>query len=325
MPVTIGIHPSVARIVPPERLESELADAASDATVRVLDGRGDGRGGRDATVDPASVGNSLDVVASFGFEEWFLDAGLDWIHVVRAGHDEFPVDALRERGIALTNSSGIHGAPVGETVLGYMLQFAHGLHRYRDDQLDREWNPRPWGESFTLEGERVCVVGLGTLGRGIARRADAVGMSVVGVRRTPAPVDHVAERYSPENLREAVSDARFVVLAVPLNPATEGLFGAAELAAMREDAYLVNVARGPVADQSAVVDALESDAIAGAALDVTDPEPLPAESPLWGMENVVVTPHASAADEAFPERVADIVGENVRRLRDGESLANQVV
>jgi D-2-hydroxyacid dehydrogenase (NADP+) len=304
MPTRVAIHSSVDRIFPPETLESLLSDLDADAT--------DDVGGYDAVV-------------SFGHEPEFLDADLDWIHVVRAGYDEFPLDALRERGIRLTNSTGLHGDSVGETALGFMLQFARRLHRYRDDQTERAWRPPAWDESFTLRGESVCVVGLGTLGLGIARRADALGMRVTGVRRTPTPVEHVSTVFTPDELEAAVSDARFVALAVPLTAATEGLVGAAELDAMREDAYLVNVARGGVVDQSALTDALDSGSIAGAGLDVFEEEPLPEDSPLWGMENVVITPHAAAATVDYPDRIAALVRENVRRRDAGESLTNLVV
>ncbi|SFR61708.1 D-2-hydroxyacid dehydrogenase [Halogeometricum limi] len=315
MTTHLGIHGSVERIFPPSLLRSRLVDgddapdADADLTVSVVDDDFDG----------------IDALVTFGYDPAVLDSDVEWIHVVRAGYDEFPVETLRDDGISLTNSTGLHGASVGETTVGYFLQFARGLHRYRSDQREKEWNPPAWDETFTLEGETVCVVGLGTLGRGIARRADALGMSVVGVRRTPTPVDHVETRYGPADLHEAVEDARFVVLAVPLTDDTEGMFGAVELDAMREDAYLVNVARGPVADQSALVSALRDDAIAGAALDVFEEEPLPEESPLWAFENVVVTPHASAARSDYPDRIAELVGENVRRFERGESLANQVV
>jgi D-2-hydroxyacid dehydrogenase (NADP+) len=150
-------------------------------------------------------------------------------------------------------------------------------------------------------------------------------MRVTGVRRTPTPVEHVSTVFTPDELEAAVSDARFVALAVPLTAATEGLVGAAELDAMREDAYLVNVARGGVVDQSALTDALDSGSIAGAGLDVFEEEPLPEDSPLWGMENVVITPHAAAATVDYPDRIAALVRENVRRRDAGESLTNLVV
>jgi D-2-hydroxyacid dehydrogenase (NADP+) len=301
----IGIHRSVTRIFPAENLEATLSDVAEDVTV---------------VDDPAGC----DALVTFDYEDAVLESSVEWIHLVRAGYDAFPVDTLREHGICLTNSTGLHGDTVGETVTGYMLQFARGLHRYRTDQTNHVWDPPAWDETFTLEGESVCVVGLGTLGRGVARRADALGMHVTGVRRTPTPVEHVSEVFAPADLHAAISNARFVVLAVPLTPATTGMVGASELDAMREDAYLVNVARGDVVDQSALVDALTASDIAGAALDVFEDEPLPSDSPLWDFQNVVVTPHASAATIDYPTRIAELVSENARRYDADESLVNQV-
>jgi D-2-hydroxyacid dehydrogenase (NADP+) len=150
-------------------------------------------------------------------------------------------------------------------------------------------------------------------------------MEVVGVKRTPTPVDHVSEVYPRSELHEAIADARFVALAVPLTDETRGLVGTDELATMCEDAVLVNVARGAVVDQAALVDALEAGDLAGAALDVFEEEPLPAESPLWEMPEVIVTPHFAAATRDYHERIAALVRENVRRIAAGESLANRVV
>jgi D-2-hydroxyacid dehydrogenase (NADP+) len=155
-------------------------------------------------------------------------------------------------------------------------------------------------------------------------RADALGMDVTGVKRTPTPVDHVESVYPSGDLREAISDAKFVALAVPLTDETEGMIGEPELAAMREDAVLVNVARGPVVDQSALVDALRSGGLAGAALDVFETEPLPEDSPLWELDDVVVTPHASAATRDYSTRIAALVRENARRIADGDRLGNRV-
>jgi len=304
---TLGVHESVGEVFPVSVFRDALADAAP--SVRVVDG------------DPSEC----DALVTFAYEEQFLDAGLDWIHSIQAGVDRFPFDDLADRGIALTNSTGIHGDVVGETAVGMMLAFARRLHVHRSNQERGEWRKPAWDDAFSLRRESACVVGLGTLGRGIATRASALGMDVTGVKRTPTPVDGVDRVRPPEDLHEAVADAGFVVLAVPLNPDTEGMISAAELAAMREDAHLINVARGPVVDQAALVDALESGAIAGAGLDVFETEPLPADSPLWDREDVIVTPHAAGMNDEYYERVATIVRENLRRLTAGESLTNQVV
>ena len=306
---TIGVHDSVGAVFPPAVLRDSLADDRPDLTVRVV--------GSDDLA-------ALDAVVTFAHDSALLDAAPAWVHSIQAGVDRFSLDSFAEAGVPLTNSTGIHGDTVGESALGTMLMLARRLHRYRSAQERREWDRPAWDEPFTLRGESCCVVGLGTLGRGIATRADAVGMDVVGVKRTPTPVDGVRTVYPATDLGEAIADARFVSLAVPLTDRTEGLVGAPEFERMREDAYLVNVARGGVVDQSALVTALAEGEIAGAALDVFEAEPLPEESPLWGMKDVIVTPHATAATGAYYERIAALVRENLRRLAAGDGLANRV-
>ncbi|GAA0522851.1 D-2-hydroxyacid dehydrogenase (NADP+) [Halorubrum aquaticum] len=319
MAFTLGIHESVDLIFPPTVLRDALdpddgadaADSDDGSEVRV--------------VGSAAELEACDALVTFAYEDAFLSAGLSWIHSIQAGVDRFPFDELESRGIRLTNSTGIHGDAIGETVLGYMIQFARRLHRYRDRGRDGEWKHPEWDEPFTLSGESLCVVGLGTLGRGIAARADACGMEVVGVRRTPTPVDHVREVYTPGEIEAAVADARFVAVATPLTEETRGLIGADELAAMPESAYLLNVSRGGVVDETALLAELENDRLAGAALDVFETEPLPRDSPFWGFEDVIVTPHAAAATRDYYRRIADIVRENRRRAVAGESLVNQVI
>jgi D-2-hydroxyacid dehydrogenase (NADP+) len=205
-----------------------------------------------------------------------------------------------------------------------MLSFARRLHTYVRNQQSREWSHPAWDEPFTLDGEQLCVVGLGTLGRGIAERADALGMQVVGVRRSGEPTPHTERVYTPDELHEAVANARFVALAVPLTDETEGLVGAPELSAMRKDAYLVNVARGPVVAEDELVGALRDGEIAGAGLDVFEEEPLPEDSPLWEFEEVVVTPHRAAAERDYYRHIAGLVRENVERAERGDEMTNRV-
>jgi D-2-hydroxyacid dehydrogenase (NADP+) len=306
---TLGVHESVDEVFPATVFRDALADAGP--SVRIV-------GGDDDLT-------ACDALVTFAFEERFLDADLGWIHSIQSGVDHFPVDELTDRGVALTNSTGIHGDVVGETAVGLMLAFARRLHVHRSHQERGEWRKPAWNDAFPLRRESACVVGLGTLGRGIATRASALGMDVTGVKRTPTPVDGVGRVHPPEALHEAVADARFVALAVPLSDDTQGMVSASEFDAMRGDAYLINVARGPVVDQSALVDALESGAIAGAGLDVFEAEPLPGDSPLWDHEDVIVTPHAAGFNDEYYERVATIVRENLRRLATGDSLTNRVV
>ncbi|MFB6251486.1 MAG: D-2-hydroxyacid dehydrogenase [Halobellus sp.] len=305
----LGIHSSVNVVFPQSLLRDELDELAAEVLL----------------LEDESDLSDLDALVTFSFEEAFLSADLEWIHCILAGVDAFPFEALERQEIRLSNSSGVHGDAIGDTVLGYLLQFARRLHSYRDNESKRKWRYPDWDETFTLPGEIVCVVGLGTLGQGVTFRADAIGMEVRGVRRTPTPVPSVHNVYTPDSLTDAIADARFVVLTVPLTSRTEGLIGSDELDAMRDDAYLINVARGGVVDQDALVRALDDERLAGAALDVFETEPLPDDSPLWEMEHVIVTPHAAGATDEYAERVAALVRENVKRMQHGESLANQVV
>lgn len=267
--------------------------------------------------------DDCDGVVAFAHDDALFD--VPWVHAITAGYDNYPVERYRETGVTFTNSTGIHGASVGESVVGHCLTFARRLHRYRDRQHDRVWEREPYERAFTVRDERACVVGLGTLGEGVAVRLDALGMDVIGVRRTPALVPGVSEVFTPDALTEAVADARFVVLTVPLTDETTGLVDEAILDAMREDAYLVNVARGEVVDHDALVTALEEGAVAGAALDALDPEPLPESSPLWGFEEVLITPHCAALTNDYHEAVGALVAANARRIGDGQSPVNHVV
>jgi D-2-hydroxyacid dehydrogenase (NADP+) len=273
-------------------------------------------------VDDGETYDEGDAVASFKPRSEFLDAG--WVHVIRAGYDAFSTDEYEATGTPLTNSTGIHGTTVGEIAVGYMLSLARMLHIYRDHQNDNDWYEPAYQRPFTVENERLCVIGLGTLGQGISKRADALGMDVVGVRRSQESVPGVSEVYHPDDLHDAIADARFVAVAVPHTPATEDMISTAELEAMREDAYLINVARGPIVDETALVDALDSGAIAGAGLDVFETEPLPEESPLWDFEEVIISPHRGSATNRYHLDIAELVVENVRRYQDGESLKNRV-
>ncbi len=302
-----AIHESVELVLPAEALADALADL--DVPVEVV--------GDDATFE------STEGVAAFGPEPNFVDAG--WVHCIRSGYDEFDVETYEREGVRLTNSTGIHGTTIGETVAGYMLAFARRLHAYRDAQAEAEWGRAAYGEPFTLDGERVCVVGLGTLGRGIADRAAALGMDVVGVRRSGEPVPNVHEVYTPDRLHDAIADARFVALATPLTPETEGLIGSAALEAMRDDAYLINVARGQVVDEDALIEALRDERITGAALDAFVTEPLPAESPLWDFEEVIVTPHSAAMTRDYHRDIAELIRTNVERAGADREFVNRVV
>jgi D-2-hydroxyacid dehydrogenase (NADP+) len=300
------VHESVSTKIPAEGFVGAFDDL--DVTVEIV---GDGE-----------AFDRTDAVASFRPRDAFLDAG--WVHCIRAGYDEFDTDAYEAAGVPLTNSTGIHGTTVGEMAVGYMVSLARMLHVYRDHQNENHWFEPEYERPFTVENERLCVVGLGTLGQGIAARADALGMEVVGVRRADESVPGVSELYQPDDLHEAIADARFVAIAVPHTPETEDLFSTPEFDGMRDDAYLINVARGPIVDEDALIGALDSGTIAGAGLDVFETEPLPEDNPLWDFEEVVISPHRGSATNRYHLDIADLVMEIFGQYQAGEPLRNRV-
>ncbi|WP_254762292.1 D-2-hydroxyacid dehydrogenase [Natrinema marinum] len=302
----LGIHESVDDVFPP----TELADSLGDLSIEV------------AVIGDDGIA-ACDAVVTLEHRAAFLE--LDWIHSIQAGVDRFPFDALEANDVVLTNSTGIHGRTVGETVAGYLLMFARRLHDHVANQQERRWDRPDWDEAFTLPGSTACVVGTGTLGRGVAETLGALGLRVTGIRRSGDPVPGFDEIYATDRLLEAIGDAEFVIVTVPLTDETRHLFDADAFDAMRDDAYFVNVARGPVVDEAALIDALEADALAGAALDVFEEEPLPEDSPLWEMDEVIVSPHCAAYTRDYFRDVGEIVRENVARLETGEEFRNHVV
>lgn len=300
------VHESVESVIPKEAFVEAFADL-SIAVELVGDGE---------------EYDERDGVITYVPRAEFREAG--WVHCARAGYDAFDTAAYVDSGTPLTNSSGIHGATVGEVAVGCMLSLARLLHVYRDHQNETHWYTPEYERPFTVENERLCVLGLGTIGAGIAKRADALGMEVVGVRRSDERVPGVSEIYDPDELHDAISGARFVAITLPHTSETDGLLSHEEFEAMDENSYLINVARGPIVDEDALIAAIETGEIAGAALDVFETEPLPEESPLWDMEDVIVMPHKGSATNRYHLDIAELVMENVGRLQSGEELKNRV-
>ncbi|WP_276301673.1 D-2-hydroxyacid dehydrogenase [Halorussus lipolyticus] len=241
-----------------------------------------------------------------------------------AGTGHLPMDALEDRGVAVTNASGVHGPNIGEHVVGNVLVFARRLHEGWRRQRKREWRHF---RSHELQGSTVTVVGLGAIGQSVVERLEGFGVETIGVRYTPekgGPTDEVVG-FGEEDLHGVLARTDYLILACPLTETTRGLIGSDEFETLPPDSVLVNVARGQVVETDALVSALRRGHIRGAALDVTDPEPLPENHPLWNFENCLVTPHCSGHTPDYYSRLADIVAENVRRLDDDEELENRVV
>ena len=262
----------------------------------------------------------------------FLDTApeLKYIHVGAAGYDSFDVEAIRARGIRLCNSSGASRNAVADHGMAMILSFSRQLHSARDRQFKAEWRgmiSEIAKREDELTGKTLLIYGLGAIGGRLARLAKAFDMRVVGIKRDIAKApDYVDAVQGPDGFLEALAEADVVALTCPLTDRTRGLIDETALAAMKDTAYLINLSRGPVVDEQALVSALAERRIAGAGLDVFDPEPLPATSKLWGFENVIITPHTGGETQAYEENVIDLLAENLKRLRNGESeLLNQIV
>ena len=229
---------------------------------------------------------------------------LEWVQAMSSGVDYFPLAELEAREIALTNAAGIHAQPIAEQVLGYMIAFERNFHESFRNQQRGVWERVRGGE---LGDKTVGIVGLGEIGGRVAEFASALGMTVVGTKRDPSTApEAVDEAYGSDGLVEVLQASDYLVLACPLTDETRELIGMAELRLLGSDAVLVNIARGGVVDEEALIRALQNRTIRGAALDVFEEEPLPRDSLLWDLSNVVVTPHMAGSTPHYAERLADL-------------------
>jgi len=243
---------------------------------------------------------------------------LRWIQCMGAGVEQLLVPEVSPR-VAITRAAGIFGPWMAEYAIGWCLWVTQRMDGFRASQRARRWAPV---DPVPLRGQTLCVVGLGDIGRHIARAGRALGMRVIGISRTARRVPGVERVYRTRALATALARADFVALTVPLSGATRGLIGAPALAAMKPSAWLINLARGPIVEEAALLDALRARRIGGAILDVFDTEPLPPDHPLWAQDNVVVTPHISGP--STPREIAPIFADNLRRYLAGRPLRHLV-
>ena len=245
--------------------------------------------------------------------------GLRWLSVGGSGTDHLPRWAPER--LTVTNAAGVAADMMAEYALGTMLSFSLDLRGFARAQTQRRWID---GRVTPIEGRTLLILGLGQTGCATARRAKAMGMTVLGVRARPQPTDHVDEVHGMDALPALWSRADYILVAVPLLPTTRGLVDAAAFAAMRPGAVLIDVSRGGVVDEAALLNALENGPLKGAALDVFATEPLPESHPLWAMDNVIVTPHCSSVYDGWAEKSVQMFAENLARYRQGAPLTNVV-
>lgn len=245
---------------------------------------------------------------------------LRWFHSMSAGVDSPVFSLFLDRGVRLTTSSGASAPPIAGTVMLYLLALSRGLPAWTRAQMAHEWSPTPFRE---LDGQQIAVVGYGPIGQEVVRLATAFRMDPVIVRRSARGDEPCAVRPLDE-LVDVLQGADAVVVALPLADDTRGLFSESVIAAMRPHAVFVNVGRGELVDQAALTDALASGRLGGAGLDVFDPEPLPADDPLWDLPNVIISPHTSGSSDGTSQRVAEIFLDNLDRFVRGDALRNEV-
>jgi phosphoglycerate dehydrogenase-like enzyme len=243
---------------------------------------------------------------------------VQWLHMFAAGLDNPVFGMLGERGLTITHSAGSSATPIAHTVIMQVIAMCRDARPLAIAQSNKEWASRA---TVDVEGRRMAVVGLGAIGGEVARLATHFGIEVIGLRRTPTG-DEPCPTWPIHRLHELLPTVDDLVLTAPLNADTRGLIGATELGMLRPGAHVVNVGRGELVDEEALVEALRTGQIGGAALDVFAVEPLPHDSPLWGMANVIITPHSAGTTPLATRRAADIFVDNLIRFIGGEPLRN---
>ena len=287
---------------------------------------------RDRAELDARVGEADVVVVSGMWHNGLIPLAprLRFIQSISSGTDQYDRTALAARSVRLASAAGVNARAVSEHAISLILALARRLPEARDNQAARHWRGMISDLSQRedeLGGKTLAIVGLGRIGGRLAQIAKAFDMRVVGFRANPGAGAGAADSVHALNeLPALLPNADFVALTCPLNDQTRGMINATALAAMKPSAYVVNVARGPCVDQAALIDALRAGRIAGAALDCTDTEPLPADSPLWAMPNVFLTPHTGGETTRYESNVINILLDNLERLWRGETeLQNQVI
>jgi phosphoglycerate dehydrogenase-like enzyme len=248
---------------------------------------------------------------------------LRWVHTFSAGVDRHVPEMARYERVLLTNNTGAYDVPISEHVIAMIFAAAKRVPEHLAAQARHEWQREmPHAE---VRGATLVILGMGSIGSELARLAGAVGMRVIGVRRDASRPAPGAERIvPPARFVEVAREADYLAVTAALTPQTRGMVSAEVLRALKPTAWVINIARGPIVDEAALATALQEKRIGGAALDVFETEPLPAESPLWSLDNAILTPHVSNSSPRVRERSLALVAENVRRFKAGEPLLNVV-
>lgn len=248
---------------------------------------------------------------------------LRWVQNWGAGVDGMPLAEMAAQGIVLTNASGVHAFPISETILAMMLAFSRKLHVSIRNQVQNTW--KSTGELNEIHGRTMGVIGVGAIGEETARLGKAFGMKVLGVRRSGEPSLYVDRMFDNLGLDEVLRLSDYIIVTLPLTPETYHLFGRREFALMKASAHFINIGRGGTTDTEALLEALREGKIAGAGLDVFEQEPLPETSPLWQLDNVIITPHNSGSTVYYDDRAMEIFLTNLKAyFHNGQPSCNLV-
>jgi phosphoglycerate dehydrogenase-like enzyme len=317
---------------------AEIRDALDGWHVVTIEEAADGRGdGGDVAPAVLDAVHGAEIYAGFGVPRRLFIAAtqpagskLRWVHTATAGVGSLLYPELRDSDVTLTNSAGIHAEPMAESVIAMLLHFARGLDVAVRAQAAGEWDPSKFEAAppavREVAGATLGIIGIGGIGRAVAWRAAALGLRVIATRRraTNRPPEDIDLITGDDAVATLLARSDYVVLATPSTAQTRRMLGREQLASMKRGAVLINVARGDLVDETALADALRDGRLRGAALDVFDREPLTADSPLWQLPNVLITPHVSATSGRFWRRQTDLLLDNVQRYLAGQRLRNVV-
>jgi phosphoglycerate dehydrogenase-like enzyme len=315
-----------------ERLIADMSGAAvAHRTCRTID----------ETADFIATG--CDVLLTFRVPDDVATRtpGLKWIQLLSAGADHTPQHIITSGAVPVTTASGIHATAIAEYTIASMLAYAHKLHITLRAQMRHEWlrSGQFMATVDELRGKTLGVIGYGSIGRETARIGAALGMRVIALKRDPAehtdpgwcpaglgdPDGKIPERwYGPDQRIAAMGESDYLTVTLPLTAHTRKFIDAREIAAMKPESYIVNIGRGEVIDERALIDALRAKRIGGAGLDVFEQEPLSADSPLWDIESAILTPHMSGASKTYMDKACELFADNLRRFRTGQPLLNVV-
>ncbi|MFC1532537.1 D-2-hydroxyacid dehydrogenase [Thermodesulfobacteriota bacterium] len=298
---------------------SRIQKAAPDARIEII------RNQKEWGERKAELGPKINVLFGFRPARWFDDMpNLRWAQQGGAGAN-WLIDApnVVNSDMILTNASGLHAIPISEHILALIFALSRAIQIHTRSQIRGKWERR--GRVQEIDGAIMGLIGVGAIGEKTAEKAKGLNMRVLGLRRHPDRTSpFVDQMFGPDNLHELLSLSDWIVITAALTSETRGMIGEPEFKVMKPTSFIINIARGPIIQEKAMIMALMEKRITGAGLDVFETEPLPENSPLWGMKNVVITPHSAGFTPRYMERLLDIFTENLVRYQEGEPLINVV-